>query len=63
MAEIIYTYHHQVYANITNKCNCNCEFCIRCEQDAVGEATNLWMKGDPTWEEIRRAMDEFDFSS
>ncbi|MGN1313793.1 MAG: TIGR04100 family radical SAM protein [Lachnospiraceae bacterium] len=62
MAEIIYTYHNQVYANITNICNCNCEFCVRSLHDGVGEASNLWMKGDPSLEEIKAAMDDFDFS-
>ena len=62
MAEIIYTYNDQVYANITNICNCNCEFCIRSLHDAVGEATSLWMKGDPSLEGIKQAMDEFDFT-
>ena len=62
MAEIIYTYQDQVYANITNYCNCNCEFCIRSLKDGVGEAENLWMKGDPTIDEIKAAMDEFDFT-
>ncbi|MGN0305896.1 MAG: TIGR04100 family radical SAM protein [Lachnospiraceae bacterium] len=62
MAEIIYTYHNQVYANITNKCNCNCEFCVRSLHDGVGEADNLWMKGEPTLGEIKEAMDNFDFS-
>lgn len=62
MEEIIYTYHDQVYANITNQCNCNCEFCVRSLHDGVGEATNLWMKADPTLEEIKNAMDAFGFS-
>lgn len=62
MKEIIYTYKDQVYANITNQCNCNCTFCVRSLRDAVGEANNLWMKGDPTLEEIKQAMDDFDFS-
>ena len=62
MAEIIYTYHGQVYANITNKCDCRCRFCIRNTEDAVGEAENLWHHGDPTVEEIEKAMDEFDFT-
>lgn len=29
MAKILYVYNDQVYANITNKCDCNCTFCIR----------------------------------
>lgn len=62
MAEILYTYYNQVYANITNKCNCSCIFCIRNEADAIGNADNLWHKEDPSIEEIKKAMNEFDFT-
>ena len=62
MAEILYTYKKQVYANITNKCDCRCRFCIRNTEDAVGDAENLWHKVDPTVEEIKKAMDEFDWT-
>ena len=61
MADILYTYHKQVYANITNKCDCSCQFCIRSHKDSVGEAENLWFQKDPTLEEIKQAIDEFDF--
>ena len=61
MADILYTYKNQVYANITNRCDCNCQFCIRSHKDSVGEADNLWHKSEPTLEEIRQAMDAFDF--
>lgn len=62
MADIIYTYKNQVYANITNKCDCACTFCIRSLRDGVGEAENLWHKVDPTVEEIKAAIDAFDFT-
>ena len=62
MADIIYTYKNQVYANITNKCDCACTFCIRSQTDAIGEADNLWHKQDPTLEEIKAAIDGFDFT-
>ncbi|MBQ8199070.1 MAG: TIGR04100 family radical SAM protein [Lachnospiraceae bacterium] len=62
MADILYTYQNQVYANITNKCDCSCVFCIRSHKDAIGEADNLWHKNDPSLEEIKKAMDEFDFT-
>lgn len=61
MAEILYTYKNQVYANITNKCDCRCRFCIRNTEDAVGDAENLWHKKDPTVEEIKKEMDNFDW--
>jgi len=62
MADILYTYKNQVYANITNRCDCSCQFCIRSHQDSVGEAESLWFQKEPTLEEIKEAMDAFDFS-
>ena len=62
MADILYTYKDQVYANITNKCNCRCRFCIRSHEDGVGDADTLWHKTDPTLEQIKEAMDAFDFA-
>ena len=62
MADILYTYKNQVYANITNRCDCSCQFCIRSHQDSVGEAENLWFQAEPTLEEIKMAMDAFDFT-
>ena len=61
MADILYTYKNQVYANITNKCDCSCQFCVRTHKDSVGEAENLWFQSEPTLEEIKKTMDEFDF--
>ena len=63
MADILYTYKNQVYANITNRCDCSCEFCIRTHRDSVGEADNLWLEKDPTLDEIKAVMDNFDFIS
>ena len=62
MADILYTYKKQVYANITNRCNCNCRFCIRHHADSVGETDMLWHEKEPTLEEIKKAIDEFDFT-
>lgn len=63
MADILYTYQNQVYANITNRCDCNCRFCIRSHRDKVGEAENLWFQKEPSLEEIMQAIDAFDFSN
>lgn len=62
MTNILYTYENQLYANITNRCDCNCKFCIRSHKDTVGEAENMWFEKEPTLEEIKAAMDNFDFS-
>ena len=62
MADIIYTLGGGTYINITNKCPCNCAFCIRSKGDAVGSAKNLWFDNEPDFEEIKKAFDEYDFS-
>ena len=62
MADILYTYKNEVYVNLTNKCDCSCTFCIRSHKDGVGDAETLWHKTDPTLEEIKKAMDAFDFT-
>lgn len=62
MADIIYTLEGGVYLNITNKCPCNCAFCIRSKGDAVGEAEKLWFDEEPTFDEIKKAIDDFDFT-
>ena len=63
MADIIYTYKNEVYANITNKCDCACTFCIRSQKDAIGDATSLWHTVDPTYDEIIAAIDAFDLQA
>lgn len=62
MAEILYTYQGQVYVNLTNKCDCSCKFCIRTHHETVGDADTLWHKVDPTLEEVKTAIDAYDFS-
>ncbi len=62
MADILYTYNGKVYVNLTNRCDCNCKFCIRSHHDTVGDAVTLWHRKDPTLEEVKAAMDAYDFS-
>lgn len=62
MADILYTYKNGVYLNITNKCPCRCTFCIRSMGDGLGSAKSLWLKGDPTLEEIIASINAFDFT-
>lgn len=62
MADIVYTLEGGVYLNITNKCPCNCAFCIRSKGDAVGDAEGLWFDKEPSIEEIKRAIDDFGFA-
>lgn len=62
MTDIVYGYKENVYLNITNQCPCRCTFCIRNNEDAIGDAKNLWFQKDPTLEEIYKALDEWDFT-
>ena len=62
MADILYVYKTSIYANLTNKCPCRCTFCIRNTSDSVGNADTLWHKTDPSIEEIKKAVDDFDFT-
>lgn len=62
MADILYTYKNQVYANITNRCDCSCTFCVRTTKDTIGDAANMWFEKEPSFEEIKAAIDVFDFT-
>lgn len=62
MADILYAYNDNVYVNLTNKCDCSCTFCIRSHHDGVGDAETLWHKTDPTLEEVKAAIDAYDFT-
>ncbi len=63
MADIIYKLDGNVYLNITNKCPCSCSFCIRKKKDAVGDAKRLWHDSEPTIEEIKNAIDKYNFTN
>lgn len=57
--EIVYEYKGKVYLNITNKCPCACTFCIRSQKDAIGSASNLWLDHNPSFDEVKKALDSF----
>lgn len=62
LKDILYTYKDNVYLNITNKCPCACTFCIRSQKSAIGSADNLWLEHNPNFDEVRNAIDNFDFT-
>lgn len=59
--EIIYIYKDKVYLNITNKCPCACTFCIRSKKEAIGNAESLWLNHNPSFSEVKNAIDSFNF--
>lgn len=62
LKDILYTYKDNVYLNITNRCPCACTFCIRSQKNAIGSADNLWLEHNPVFEEVKNAIDNFDFT-
>ena len=52
MSNIIYEYGNSLYLNLTNKCPCDCSFCIRRNTDGMGSAKSLWLKNEPCIEQI-----------
>lgn len=41
-----------LYVNITNRCNCDCVFCLR-QKKHMAEQSSLWLKNEPTIDEIK----------
>lgn len=62
MADIIYLFEGTPYFNLTNKCPCRCTFCIRDRLKTMGDAEGMWHRTQPTFKEVKKAIDEFDFS-
>jgi len=47
---ITYTVGASLYINMTNRCNCDCTFCVRNSPDEV--YGSLWLEREPTLDEI-----------
>lgn len=60
IGDIIYDYADGLYINMTNRCPCRCEFCIRNMVDSLGDADSLWLKREPTAEEVISLLKEWD---
>lgn len=50
---IIYEYEDALYVNLTNRCNCNCEFCLRNgrAEGSIYTEDSLWLEREPTRQE------------
>ena len=53
---IIYDYFGGLYINMTNRCPCHCEFCIRNYTDSLGSADSLMLDREPTVDEIKNEL-------
>lgn len=57
---IFYPGKDNMYINITNRCSCNCNFCIRRKGDSVMGNNSLWLENEPSYDEIISAFDKID---
>ena len=62
IGDVFYEYGGGLYANLTNQCPCRCEFCIRDMVGALGGADSLWLRREPTLEEIKELLGEWDLN-
>ena len=53
---ILYKVYNNLYVNLTNRCPCACTFCLRQTRDHMDDSGTLWLKKEPTVEEV---IDEF----
>ena len=45
-----------LYINLTNRCNCDCVFCLRQKKFMTKEAS-LWLEREPTTDEVKTELD------
>lgn len=58
--EILYKVHNNLYVNLTNRCPYACTFCLRQSMDKIGESNSLWLKKEPSFEEVVAEFSRFD---
>lgn len=59
---ILYPVKDNLYINLTNKCPCNCTFCIRKNGDGAYGSDSLWLEREPTVEEVEAEFERFDMN-
>lgn len=60
MQTILYEVKNGLYINLTNRCPCNCTFCLRQNYDDPGNNESLWLDHDPNFTEVKAALDARD---
>ena len=61
---IVYRLGDALYLNITNKCPCDCTFCIRNNVDGINPGESLWFEnGEPEADEVIKALSEEDLEN
>lgn len=57
---ILYEVYDNLYVNLTNRCPCACTFCLRQTKDEMNHSGSLWLKREPTAEEVKEEFRKFD---
>ena len=60
MMTITYAAGSAIYVNMTNKCPCDCVFCLRQNKDYVFDSDSLWLDREPTVKEVCDSLDSWD---
>lgn len=58
---ITYQVKNAVYVNLTNRCPCNCTFCLRQNGAGVFGSGPLWLEREPTLEETISSLGQWDY--
>ena len=59
---ILYKVYNNLYVNLTNRCPCACTFCLRQTRDHMDDSGTLWLKKEPTVEEVIDEFKKYDLS-
>ena len=59
---ITYQVKNAVYVNLTNRCPCNCTFCLRQNGPSVFGSGSLWLEREPTLEETIESLGQWDYT-
>ncbi len=59
---ITYQVKDAVYVNLTNRCPCNCTFCLRHNGPGVFGSGPLWLEREPTLEETMESLGQWDYT-
>lgn len=57
---IFYEVHDNLYVNLTNRCSCDCTFCLRNNGDGAHGSDTLWLDHEPTLDEAKDALASID---
>ena len=59
---ITYSGNTGIYVNMTNRCPCDCTFCLRQNGDGYFGSGSLWLPREPSVKEVCDSIDAWDLS-